>query len=165
MMKLLVLSLLGLSHLSWVMAQSSDVCSNPNTFVLYGAAQCNQLTQVEGCRLGIVNVLFAAANGDLAALRKYRDSGIALSLADYDGRTALHLASAEGRLNVVQFLLLEAKVPSKPIDRWGNLPLTEAERFGRTSVVQFLRSYYGDNVIFVGGQNKRRGGQRWGGRH
>jgi len=165
MMKLLVLSLLGLSHVSWVMAQSSDVCSNPSTSVLYGAAQCNQLTQLEGCRLGIVNVLFAAANGDVAALRKYRDSGINLSLADYDGRTALHLAAAEGRLSTVQFLLLEAKVPSKPIDRWGNLPLTEAERFGRVSVAEFLRNYYAGNVISVGWNNKRRGGQRWGGRH
>ena len=28
-----------------------------------------------------------------------------MELADYDGRTALHLAAAEGQLHVVQFLV------------------------------------------------------------
>ena len=37
---------------------------------------------------------------------------------DYDRRTALHLAAAEGHLEVVRFLLVKCKVNPKPQDRY-----------------------------------------------
>ncbi|KAL0273652.1 UNVERIFIED_CONTAM: hypothetical protein PYX00_006278 [Menopon gallinae] len=90
--------------------------------------------------LSIVNLLFSAASGDVAAMRRHRLSGMDMTLSDYDGRTALHLAAAEGHLACVQFLIEQCQVPVDPRDRWGNLPIDEARTFGHSAVVEYLES-------------------------
>ena len=40
-----------------------------------------------------------------------------LGEGDYDGRTALHMAAADGRLECVRFLVNMAKVNQSPVDR------------------------------------------------
>lgn len=40
-----------------------------------------------------------------------------MTLSDYDGRTALHLAAAEGHIDVVKFLLEQCSVSPHPKDR------------------------------------------------
>ena len=49
----------------------------------------------------------AASIGDIAALRKFVGIGglDALNAGDYDGRTVLHLACAEGHVQMLEFLL------------------------------------------------------------
>ncbi|XP_070698511.1 60 kDa lysophospholipase-like [Pempheris klunzingeri] len=70
----------------------------------------------------------AAKLGELDALEALREMGGKLFLADYDGRTPLHVATCEGHLNVVQYLLTQgATVYAK--DRYGDTPLSNAVRF------------------------------------
>lgn len=79
----------------------------------------------------------AAAGGDLPEIRRLIASGLNLSQADYDGRTALHLAASEGHAAVVR-LLLAAGAEPRPRDRWGNTPLDDAKREGRETIVAIL---------------------------
>lgn len=64
-----------------------------------------------------------------------------ITLSDYDGRTALHLAASEGHMDCVVFLLEQCNVPFDPKDRWGNTPIDEAETFGHQDIVDFLKNW------------------------
>ena len=67
----------------------------------------------------------AAAAGDIETLKALIDHGISPNAADYDGRTALHLAASEGIVNVIEFLLAN-KADINVLDRWNNTPLDDA---------------------------------------
>eukprot|EP00004_Rigifila_ramosa_P011051 TRINITY_DN232_c0_g1_i3.p1 TRINITY_DN232_c0_g1~~TRINITY_DN232_c0_g1_i3.p1 ORF type:complete len:906 (-),score=190.26 TRINITY_DN232_c0_g1_i3:54-2597(-) len=82
------------------------------------------------------SLISAAAGGDLSTVRALDALGVALDGGDYDGRTALHLAAAEGQTNVVKYLLRRGVKPDLA-DRWGITPMDEAER-GKRHVIQQL---------------------------
>ena len=50
----------------------------------------------------VVSLLFAAVAGDVTALQRMYLQGVDMAAADYDGRTALHLAAAEGHHHCVR---------------------------------------------------------------
>jgi len=85
----------------------------------------------------IAEMIDAAANGDLTRIKKLRNLGTDVNVADYDGRTPLHLAAAEGRVRVVQYLLQE-KADINVKDRWGSTPTDEANKYRHNDVLNLL---------------------------
>ena len=75
----------------------------------------------EHVRTSVVSLLFAAVAGDVTALGRMFLQGVDMAAADYDGRTALHLAAAEGHQHCLRFLLHTAQLPPQPVDRSGRL--------------------------------------------
>ncbi len=82
--------------------------------------------------------------------------GVDMNLGDYDGRTALHLAAAEGHLRCVRFLLEECKVKHDCKDRWGQTPLTEAILFKHTKVASLIRRHERTINMQGGGAKERK---------
>ncbi|XP_008412409.1 glutaminase kidney isoform, mitochondrial isoform X1 [Poecilia reticulata] len=89
----------------------------------------------------VVNLMFAAYSGDVCALRRFALSAVDMEQRDYDSRTALHVAAAGGRADVVTFLTQICKVNPYIKDRWGNTPLDDAMQFGHDVVVSVLQKY------------------------
>uniref|UniRef100_A0A8C0LPQ8 glutaminase n=1 Tax=Canis lupus dingo TaxID=286419 RepID=A0A8C0LPQ8_CANLU len=89
----------------------------------------------------VVNLLFAAYSGDVSALRRFALSAMDMEQKDYDSRTALHVAAAEGHIEVVKFLIEACKVNPFVKDRWGNVPLDDAVQFNHLEVVKLLQDY------------------------
>ena len=85
----------------------------------------------------LVDLMWAASEGDVTGVARLLVQGADVDAADYDGRTALHLAASEGRDAVVRFLLDRHAAPS-PVDRWGNTPLDDAKRAGHDVVAGHL---------------------------
>jgi glutaminase len=85
----------------------------------------------------VVELLWAAAGADLAAMRRLVALGVPLHAADYDGRTALHLGAAAGHVHVCEYLLRHGH-PRSCRDRWGATPLDEARREERLDVLELL---------------------------
>lgn len=95
----------------------------------------------------VVNLLFAAYSGDVSALRRFALSAMDMEQKDYDSRTALHVASSEGHVEVVRFLVEECKVNPFMKDRWDNSPLDDAVQFGHQEVVKILQDYQTSFVL------------------
>ena len=65
----------------------------------------------------VTSVMYAAAAGAVGTLQRYKMAGMDMALCNYDGRTPLHVAAAEGHLEVVRMLLDCEQVSINASDR------------------------------------------------
>ena len=92
-------------------------------------------------------LLEAASENDCYTIREVISKGVSVNFADYDKRTPLHLAAAEGKVEVVRFLLEKGAVSTK--DRWGNTPLDDVNNREITNetdipyleIIELLKQY------------------------
>lgn len=94
-------------------------------------------TRVDGVR-GFALCRYAS-KGDIEALRKIHETGTNMSIADYDGRTAMHLAACYDQVDVLKFLL-SAGGDVNITDKYGSTPLLDAIREKNDSAIGILKN-------------------------
>lgn len=94
----------------------------------------------------LINMIYAASYGDLDEIRRLHAMGLDLGEADYDGRTALHLAASENQIKVVKYLI-SCNIDLEPIDRWGGTPLDDAKKGGHTELAELLEQHIGKRKL------------------
>lgn len=85
----------------------------------------------------VVALCWAAVHGDNHEIARLVAYDVNVNDADYDGRTALHLAASQGHESTVCYLLSLGADP-KLIDRWGHTPADDARREGHEEVAKLL---------------------------
>jgi len=105
-----------------------------------GGAKLSLVTGHPVDPVDLVELLWAASEGLLGSMMRLIANGVAVHGRDYDGRTALHLAAAEGQVNATKYLLAHDH-PVDVYDRWGASPLDEARRASHTEVVEILEAH------------------------
>lgn len=84
----------------------------------------------------VISLIWAASKGDLREIKKLLARGLNVNTADYDGRTALHLAAADGHKDIVNYLIGQGAKSLK--DRWGQLPIDEAKSKNHECIIKIL---------------------------
>ncbi|XP_067411254.1 60 kDa lysophospholipase [Emydura macquarii macquarii] len=150
--------ILSKSHISWeqkkkmlsenlrgemtVVPTGAKICLADSKFIQVIAKSLNVSCkeELEAIRDALTPSLACAAakTGDTDALKAIEEMGGNLSCQDYDGRTPLHIASSEGNVQIVDYLLKHgATVHAK--DRFGATPLMYAVKFRHEEVIKLLR--------------------------
>mmetsp|Transcript_1828 Transcript_1828/g.4152 ORF Transcript_1828/g.4152 Transcript_1828/m.4152 type:complete len:929 (+) Transcript_1828:2109-4895(+) len=88
----------------------------------------------------VYEIIAAAAEADIAKVKKLVAWGVPPGSMDYDRRTALMVAAHENNASVVKYLL-EAGAPPCEQDAFGITALYEAVRMGHTEVIEVLQKY------------------------
>ena len=73
--------------------------------------------KTEHKELEITSIMYAAQAGALSSMERYFMSGMDLGQCNYDGRTPLHVAVAEGHHDIVNLLIFKAGMDVSPLDR------------------------------------------------
>ena len=106
-----------------------------------------QYLQQNGGKFGssslLTNLFSACVEGDVEEVRSLLEYGkIDLSSSDYDRRTPLHIAAAEGQSEIVQ-LLCEKGANVNTMDRWGARPIDGAIEANSDECVKLIEKYGG----------------------
>lgn len=88
----------------------------------------------------VTRLLSAATIGDMMAIKAMHAAGCDLDCADYDIRTAAHLAAANGNLEVLRYFHKHG-VDLEASDRWQGTPLDDAINEGHDEVADYLRDW------------------------
>ncbi|EFJ46903.1 hypothetical protein VOLCADRAFT_62022, partial [Volvox carteri f. nagariensis] len=106
--------------------------------------------------MAVASVMCTAVyEGDLVKLRRLLRSGAPPDACDYDKRSALHIAGAEGNLAAVKLLVEEGGADPNFQDRWGNTALDEARRVGAAPVLAYLEGLLGSDKLAGSGVRYR----------
>lgn len=109
--------------------------------IKYGHDQVASLLFENGANLNLSDagsqLCSAVAKGDADFLKRVLSFGIDPNTKDYDHRTPLHIAAAEG-LYLIAKMLLEAGASVFAMDRWGTTPLDEVRKSGSRSLMTLL---------------------------
>lgn len=93
---------------------------------LMKALDPNVAFKLGGSELGVL-MCKAAHAGKLDDIKRLVENGVDPNEADYDGRTAMHLAASEGAIDIMNFLV-EIKANIMCRDRFNGTPLEDAVR-------------------------------------
>jgi glutaminase len=85
----------------------------------------------------VIALIMAAAKGDMGELQRLEAIGVSLSCSDYDGRTPLHLAAAEGHTDIVRYLLQKG-VDTDKKDRWDRTASDDAAHVGNEEIENLI---------------------------
>ncbi|KAJ6795488.1 potassium channel KOR1-like isoform X1 [Iris pallida] len=126
--------------------------------IKYGHDRVASLLFKNGAKLGLSDagsqLCSAVAKGDADFLKRVLSFGADPNSKDYDHRTPLHIAAAEG-LNLIAKMLLEAGASVFAMDRWGNTPLDEVRKSGSRSVLRLLEDAKSEELSKFPGQSSR----------
>eukprot|EP00762_Andalucia_godoyi_P007110 ANDGO_01857.mRNA.1 Putative glutaminase 3 len=111
-----------------------------------------RLAQSASVEDDLVNLLFAAAVGDLHRVKQLAARGCSLEYEDYDGRTALHLAASNGHRSIAEYLI-DKGVSLSPRDRFQNTPRNDAERHGHLVIADLLKKAEAQQSILENPKN------------
>lgn len=73
--------------------------------------------------------MYATKLGDIAAIKRFLLMGHDIHCKDYDNRTVLHVAAAEGDVVTLEYVLSKWHEDLDPHDRYDRTPLDDAEHF------------------------------------
>ena len=85
-------------------------------------------------------MLWAAKENDIKGVQRLVAKGVPVAVKDSDNRTPLHLASAEGHLDLVKYFISHGH-PVYVRDRWGAAPIDNATREERSDVIKFISEF------------------------
>eukprot|EP01094_Clydonella_sp_ATCC50884_P025194 TRINITY_DN6529_c0_g1_i1.p1 TRINITY_DN6529_c0_g1~~TRINITY_DN6529_c0_g1_i1.p1 ORF type:complete len:810 (-),score=199.52 TRINITY_DN6529_c0_g1_i1:180-2360(-) len=95
-------------------------------------------SSTEGANVLDYAMLYGAIKGDVNFMRSLIQGGVAVNVKDLDGRTPLHLASANGNLSSVS-MLLDCGASWEATDRFGKTPVDEAVEANNKPVLSLLK--------------------------
>lgn len=96
------------------------------------------------------SIIECSSLGDITSLRRMKIKHEDLFKANYDKRTALHLAASNGHLNIIKYLLgLDVDKNINAIDRWMGTPYDDAIRGGYHETAEYLQSKGGKSGIEI----------------
>jgi glutaminase len=118
------------------------------TAAKYDPTLYNFHTDMELCS----ELLDAAETGNIHYLKMLASIGFDVNYADYDGRSAAHLAASKGHCKMLKFLGKKGADMSAE-DRWGVTPLQEAKRTGNVKAEALINTLLSDTDSMNGGDD------------